>query len=171
MQAAAHAAAEAASVAYGNSKATAIFICGATGPAAAIINGPYSPTQERGLDGRILYCKSGNASICIEHHGGAWQVKPMSFKGKDECCASVAGACALEACTSRVWRVGDGKALHNQPSVTMVTGADAEQAVSGNSFVALAFEAQNSKPRPLKFTAARTQLSIYIHSPQTQSIK
>ena len=132
MQAAAHAAAEAASVANGNSKATAIFISGATGPAAAIINGPYSPTQERGLDGRILYCKSGNASICIEHHGGAWQVKPVSFKGKDECCASVPGACALEACTSRVWRVGDGKALHNQPSVTMVTGADAEQAVCGN---------------------------------------
>ena len=37
----------------------------------------------------------------------------------------------MEACTSGIWRVSDGQALHDQPSVKMVTGAEAERAVSG----------------------------------------
>ena len=69
--------------------------------------------------------------MCIEHRGGVWQVKPVTDKGKDEGFASVSGGCALEACTSLVWRVWDGKAFHDDRSVKMVTGAEAERAVSG----------------------------------------
>jgi len=78
-----------------------------------------------------VYSKCGDASMCIEHCGGVWQVKPVADKGKDECSAFVTGGCALEACTSRVWSVWDGKTFHDQPSVKMVTGAEAERAVSG----------------------------------------
>ena len=55
---AAIAADEARAIADDNSKATDVFISGATGPNAARINGHYVPTQETGLDGRILYLKS-----------------------------------------------------------------------------------------------------------------
>jgi len=122
--------AEATAIAHDNFRSSKVLIGGATGPNAAVINGPYSPTQERGLDGRIIYCKSSDASVCIEHHDGHWQVKPASTKGTDACRASVTGGCALEACTSRAWKVSDGKALHEQRSVKMVTGAEAELAVS-----------------------------------------
>jgi hypothetical protein len=38
-----------------NSKATDIFISGATGANARFINGHYKPTQERGPDGHVIY--------------------------------------------------------------------------------------------------------------------
>ena len=129
-QAAAHAAAEAAAIADNNAKATAIFISGATGPCAAAINGLYSPTQERGLDGRIVYGKIGNASMCIEHLGGLWQVKPVSQMGKDTCAASLNGGCALEACTSHLWYESDGRKLCVQLGLMMVTGVEADLEVS-----------------------------------------
>ena len=106
-------------------------ISGATGVNAAVINGFYEPTQEKGLDGRALYAKRGDASMCIEHYGGKWQVKTVSSKGNNPCWASVAGGCGLDACTSRVWKVGDGKAFHDAPSVKLVAGAEAERQVRG----------------------------------------
>jgi len=108
-----------------------VFISGATGPHAAAINGYFAPTQEKGSDGRFVLSKSGDASMCIEHFGGKWQLKPVSSKGKDACRAYVAGDCALQDCTSRVWKVQDGQTLVDQASVKMATGSEAEQKVCG----------------------------------------
>ena len=83
------------------------------------------------MDGRLVLSKRGDPSVCIEHHVGRWQVKDVSSKGKDACNASVAGGCALEDCTSRVWRVSSDKGWGDQPSVKMVTGREAERQVSG----------------------------------------
>ena len=116
-----------------NAKASNIFISGASGPCATGINGLYSPTRTRGLDGRILYIKRSNASMCIEHSTGVWQVRYMSRDGSVGCWAGTSGGCALEACTSRTWRVSDHTDHRIQPGVKIVTGADAEHAVSDSS--------------------------------------
>jgi len=111
-----------------------VFISGATGPNAAAINGYFAPTQEKGSDGRFVLSKSGDASMCIEHFGGKWQLKPVSSKGTAACTAYVAGDCALQDCTSRVWKVDDGipeNPLVDQASVKMATGSEAEQKVCG----------------------------------------
>jgi hypothetical protein len=108
-----------------------VFISGATGPHAAGINGAYDQTSEM-FGGYTLYAKRGDASQCIEHFGGKWQVKAVSDKGsKDSCTAYVAGGCGLEACTSRVWNVYDGKAWNDAPSVKLVAGAEAQRQVRG----------------------------------------
>ena len=107
-QGAEHAAAEARAVADGNARAGPVFISGATGPKAASINGFYGVTEEKSLDGRLVLSKRGDPSMCIEHHGGQWEVKDVSNKGKAQGKAYVAGGCALEDCTSRVWKVDDG---------------------------------------------------------------
>ena len=133
-QGAEHAAAEARAVADGNARAGPVFISGATGPDASSINGFYGVTEEKSLDGRLVLSKRGDPSVCIEHRAGRWQVKNVSEKGKDRCMASVAGGCALEDCTSRVWRVDDGVPEHpliDQPSVKMATGREAERQVIG----------------------------------------
>ena len=103
-----------------------MFISGATGANASFINGFYEPTQEKGLDGRVLYTKRGNASMWIEHNIGQWQVKNVSFKGKDGCWAKVAGGCGLEACTSRAWILwdDDGKLFKKAPSLKLVLEAE-----------------------------------------------
>ena len=109
----------------GNSGPSNIFISGATGPNAARINGHYVPTQETGLDGRILYLKSDfdmtydeesffdgrDASVdhskglmCIEHRSGNWEVKHVSQRGTALCFACFKNGLSLETCTSRLWR-------------------------------------------------------------------
>jgi len=108
-----------------------VFISGATGPWAALINGYFAPTQEKGLDGRFVLSKRGDASVCIEHFRGQWQLKPVSNKGTGGCWAYVAGDCALQDCTSRVWKVGNGQTYVDQASVKMATGSEAEQKVCG----------------------------------------
>jgi hypothetical protein len=117
-----------------------VFISGATGPWAAAINGPYDRTGEiTGI--YAVYNKRGDPSMCIEHHGGRWEVKLVSKKGTDACRAYVAGGCSLEDCTSRVWRVGNGwyaKVFDDQPSVKMATGREAGRQVSGGCMRALA---------------------------------
>ena len=130
-QAAEHAAAVARAIDGDNARAGPVFISGATGPNAAKVNGFYAPTQEKGLDGRVVYGKCGDASMCIEHRGGRWQVKYVSKKGSTTCDASVAGYCALEACASRVWRVWNGSTREDQASVKIATGPDVEREVSG----------------------------------------
>ena len=121
-QGAEHAAAEARAVADGNARAGPVFISGATGPYAARINGFYGVTEEKSLDGRLVLIKRGDPSVCIEHQGGVWEVKEVSNKGKAGCFANVAGGCALEDCTSRVWRVWNGKgSIDDQPSMKMAT--------------------------------------------------
>ena len=150
-QGAEHAAAEARAVADGNARAGPVFINGATGPHAAFINGFYGVTEEKSLDGRLVLSKRGDPSVCIEHHGGVWGVKPVSSKGKSAGFAYVAGGCALEDCTSRVWRVYDGVPEHpliEQPSVKMVTGRESERQVSGGCMRAHAHARDAAAPHP-----------------------
>ncbi len=113
-QGAEHAAAEARAVARDNARAEPVFISGATGDGAALLNGVLEPTEEKGLDGRVLYRKCGDGSMCMEHFGGMWQVKSVSSKGTGDCWAFVAGGCAAEACTSRPWRVWTAKRLQTR---------------------------------------------------------
>ena len=129
-QGAEHAAAVARDVADSNAQAAPVFIRGATGVYSAAINGTYDITREIS-GGYAVYSKRGDGSMCIEHYAGQWQVKAVSDKGKYACFAYVTGGCALEACTSRVWKVSNGKTFEDQPSVKAVTGADAEREVSG----------------------------------------
>ena len=147
-QGAEHAAAEARAVAHDNARAEPLFISGATGVYAAYINGVLEPTEEKGLDGRVLYRKRGDGSMCMEHRGGMWQVKPVSYKGKDICWAYVAGGCAAEACTSRPWTVYDGKSWADAPLVKMVAEAEVRScSVSSCAFLTL-------HPPPLSPSAA-----------------
>ncbi len=130
-QGAEYAAAEATAVAHDNARAVPVFISGATGVSAASINGFYEPTQEKGLDGRLILTKRGDASLLMEHFGGDWHVKAVSHKGMASCYAYVAGGCALAACTSRQWKVHNGETFSDAPGVKMETGAEAERKVSG----------------------------------------
>jgi hypothetical protein len=107
-----------------------VFISGATGVYSAGINGTYDRTGESS-GGYAVFCKRGDGSMCIEHYGGKWQIKSVSLKGTNTYFANVTGGCALDACTSRVWRVGNGKTFEDQPSVKLLTGANAEREVSG----------------------------------------
>jgi len=127
-----------------------VFFSGATGPWAAAINGPYDRTGEIS-GGYAVYSKRGDPSLCIEHRGGMWQVKDVSNKGTDTCKAYVAGGCALEDCTSRVWKVDDGVPEHpliDQPSVKMATGREAERQVSGGCMRAHAHARDTAAPHP-----------------------
>ena len=130
-QGAEHVAAEARAVAEGNARAGPVFISGAAGLYSAGINGFYTVTEEKSSDGRVVLSKRGDASMCIEHFAGEWQVKLVSDKGTCAGMAYVQGGCALEDCTSRVWRVHIGKEWEDQPSVKMATGSEAERQVSG----------------------------------------
>ena len=58
-----------------NARAVPVFISGATGRNAANINGFFEPTEEKGLDGRVLYRKRGEAFMWMEHFEGQWHVK------------------------------------------------------------------------------------------------
>jgi hypothetical protein len=130
IQAAETAAAVARAVAEDNAKACAVFFSGATGSSAADINGLFDPTEEKSSDGRVLYKKRGNGSRIIEHFEGKWQMKSATSKGKNSCCASVGGGCALEACVAAVWNVLDSGKWGNQTNVKMWTGAEAEAQAS-----------------------------------------
>ncbi len=112
-----------------NSRAGLVFLSGAQGVCALKVNGLWRATEER-RQGRVVYVKVGDDSLCIEHFAGQWQVKSVFNKGKNTAAASVPGVCALQACTSRVWNVSDGKKQVPQPSVKMLFGADAEREVS-----------------------------------------
>ena len=147
-------------IADDNSKATDVFISGATGPNAARINGHYVPTQETGLDGRILYLKSDfdvngdeessidgrDASVdhakglmCIEHRSGDWEVKHVSQRGTAMCYACFENGSSLETCTSRLWRavgiVGrDQLELRDDRKIKLVTGEKAMKKVRCPNF-------------------------------------
>ena len=141
-----------------------MFISGATGPMADVINGFYVATEEKGLDGRVVYMKRGDGSVCIEHFEGQWRVKKVSWMGTDKSYAYVFGFCALEACTSRefsvsrVWKVWDGgKEFPDQPSVKILTGAEAQLQVSGCCSVAREHSPPKLNPSaPASFLASYT---------------
>ncbi len=137
-----------------NSNATPVFISGATGFAAARINGSYAPTHVRGLDGRVVYRKIGDVSMCIEHRTNEyrtidqkgvplWQVKFVSSQGTDGALAALEGGAALDACASGVWNVAnESGTAQEQTGCTMLTGQEAQQAVS-TSATSLLFPLQN----------------------------
>ena len=125
-------AAEARAVAEGNARAGPVFISGAAGHNSAGINGFYTVTEEKSSDGRVVLSKRGDASMCIEHFAGEWQVKYVSDKGTPAGLVLVEGGCALEDCTSRVWRVDNGKEFEDQSSVKIATGEEAERQVRGS---------------------------------------
>ena len=111
-----------------NSNHADIFISGVKGRNQKV-NGLFSPTQETGQDGRMLYRKSGapgDEAMCIEHFEGRWQVKNQSDRGSGACCAYVEGGCALEDCCLRKWKVVDSDGFVDEPSVRMVTVAEAD---------------------------------------------
>ena len=96
-----------------------LFISGATGEHAGAINGGYDRTGEM-CGGYALYRKRGDPSLCMEHREGNWQVKHVAHKGTASGNAYVAGGCAAEACTSRMWKVFDGTTWPDAPFVKMV---------------------------------------------------
>jgi hypothetical protein len=121
----AQAAAAAAALADDNARAVPVFISGATGTHAAGMKGFFDPTQEKGLDGRVLYAKRGDESVCMEHFAGKWMVKPVSLKGKVNCHAYVWAGCGAEACSSRQWMVSfDSKTFAEAPLVKIVAEAE-----------------------------------------------
>jgi hypothetical protein len=130
----AKAAAEAAAaILKDNSKAADIFISGVKGR-HSVVNGLYSPTQEKGQDGRTIYRKSGEfgvEALCIEHFEGRWWVENQSDRGSVAWFAVVEGGCALEDCRSRIWKISDGRDFVDQPSVQMVIGEEAKSQASG----------------------------------------
>ncbi len=104
-----------------------MFFSGATlsaGPDAAKINGVFEPTQEKGLDGRVLYAKRGDARVIIEHHGGFWRITHASWKGKNNTYAHVPGGAALEACRTLVWDVWNGNEYVAAPGFNMCREAE-----------------------------------------------
>ena len=124
-------AAEARAVAADNARAGPVFISGAAVLRSAAINGFYTVTEEKSSDGRVVLSKRGDASMCIEHFAGVWLVKRVSSKGTNAYIAGVQGGCALEDCTSRVWRVANGNEFEDHSSVKMAIGSEAERQVSG----------------------------------------
>ncbi len=132
LQGAEYAAAVAQSIAEDNARAGPVFVSGATGSSASVLNGYYEPTEEKGADGRVMYAKRGDGSVCIEHFKEEWGVKNNSNKNSNRCSAHVSGGSAFDSCASRVWKVYDysGTKWVEQPSVKMVTGAEAERQVS-----------------------------------------
>ncbi len=131
----------AAAIRKDNSKVADILISGFEGR-NHVIDGLYSPTQETGQDGRVLYRKSdefGDEALCIEHFEGRWCVKNQSDRGSVACFAYVEGGCALEdcrpqKCISRTWKVSDGKHFVEQTSVEIIVkGRKSKSQASGPS--------------------------------------
>ena len=125
----------AAAVFKDNSKACTMVLSGVEG-VHSVINGLYSPTQETGQDGRVLYRKSdecGDEALYIEHDDDNWWVIDDKL---NVYCAQVEGGCALEDCRSLIWKVSDGDDFVDQPSVQMVTGEEAKSQASGRSVLA-----------------------------------
>jgi hypothetical protein len=121
-----------------NSKATDIFISGVKGLHDEV-NGLYTPTQERGQDGRIVYRKCNRTDLwieklCIEHFEGDWQVTYEEDMGSGDCLAYARGEGALEDCCLREWNVFDGDKFTIQPTVKIATGQKArfKASVRGN---------------------------------------
>jgi hypothetical protein len=107
-----------------------VLISGATGGYSAGINGFFAPTLEKGLDGRVVYSKCGDASVCIEHCVGQWRIKSANDKLKsDSYSALVEGGCSLEACVSRTWTLLDMTSRWVQ-SLKIETGPEVERQVS-----------------------------------------
>jgi hypothetical protein len=131
----------------GNDASSFVFISGATGDWGEFVNGGYDRTSEI-INGYPVYIKRFAPNICIAHWWDVWGVTKVEYKGTRKYAAIVKGRCALEDCVSRMWTVAPSLTSHDgnsrlpffsnfsftwpkMPSVKMVTGAEAERAVSG----------------------------------------
>jgi hypothetical protein len=114
-------------VAEDNARAAPVFISGAMGWFSECINGFFAPSRENGPDGRVTYMKCGDNSICIEHRGGCWQIKGVSYRFQDE---FISCGCSLQACGSRKWYVFNHKLVFVQQTIKIETGPDVERKVS-----------------------------------------
>jgi hypothetical protein len=133
LQAAAYAAITSRAVAEDNARAVPVFISGATGWSSECINGFFAPSRENGPDGRVIYMKCGDNSMCIEHRGGSWQIKGVSYRIRDSFSAKVPCGCSLQACGSRKWSVLDHKLtklVFVEQTLTIETGPDVARKVS-----------------------------------------
>ena len=122
-----------------------------------------------------MYRKIGDDSVCIEHRTNEnrtkdcegvslWQVKLVSSMGTDRALAAAEGGSALDACASGVWKVVcESGVAQEQTGFTMLTGQEAQQAVS-NSATSLLFPLQTfSFKFSRKFTLPR---GLFLrHSP------
>ncbi len=127
-------------IAEDNARAGPVFIFGATGALCSVVNGYYEPTEEKGVDGRMRYGKRGER-IKIEHYEGYWRIVGSSayfFDFDSRTFAETPGLCPLESCASTYWKQVNTtdpnfkfRQTHcpEQPSVKMVTGAEAVQQV------------------------------------------
>jgi hypothetical protein len=55
-----------------------------------LLTGCYDPTEERGIDGRVVYRKRGDCSFRIQHSGGLWE-----FRQENVLFATIPGGCGL----------------------------------------------------------------------------
>ena len=112
-----------------NARAAPVLITGADNC------GLYVPTATKGLDGRIMYLKSGDDSMCIEHFHGTWQLKRVDDQHKDAKIAFLPGGCTLDACTSRSWYLlssSYSSRYSESRSMKLVSRADVECAADLN---------------------------------------
>jgi hypothetical protein len=119
-----------------NARAVPMLISGATGKFADRVNGCFDSTQETGADGRVLYRKRGDASVCMEHFEGKWSIKSEAEIDTSNCWAYVKGGCALEDCTSRQWTLSDGTGKGvwtNPPLMKVMTEAEAKAATNAKA--------------------------------------
>ena len=124
-------------------EASCIYLRGATGSVSQMINGAYDMTTDV-ADGYHIYGKRDGDGMVIEHNCGRWGVKHLQEIGTPANLANVQGGCAINACMSRVWRVGDTTSIRlkenlgsrsysggffEDPNITMLVGPDAEREV------------------------------------------
>jgi hypothetical protein len=114
----------------------------ATGILAAAINGQYSPTQERGADGRVVYIKADDQSMRIQHCSDTWQVQKVLSNGSFQYWAFIrSSGRALHACGSRSWRqyiVEEGSSQgswRDQPDICMSVVAEMRHSDTPNTHI------------------------------------
>lgn len=103
-----------------------VFISGATGTNAELINGVYYPTNESS-NGGTLYAKMiGRVIIEYWSVSKQWQVKSLASKGKDSSFAHLSSSSPvpIEMVKGSVWKVTVGSAYHSQPSVQAIVPAE-----------------------------------------------
>lgn len=127
MQAAEYVAAISRAVAEDNAQATTVLISGASGWWSEAINGFFAPTQEKGLDGRVVYSKCGSGDMCIVHRGGRWEVINAESKFRDGSVAVVTGGCSLKACGSCQFKVNNHSDGKDKQTLTIEAGSEVEQ--------------------------------------------
>jgi hypothetical protein len=130
-QAAEYATAIALAVAEDNARAASVLISGATGWYSGCINGFFSPTQERGLDGRVVYRKCGCDDTVIVHRNGCWAITGRYDKLQHNSAARVLGGCCLEECGSRPWETHTENKIGTTPHMLNIeSGPEVERKVS-----------------------------------------